>query len=415
MLKKVLFITYDGLTDPLGSSQIVPYINIISSNVSQTYVLSFEKNFPFSISRKNFIGINSVSLLEDIKWIPIRFTSGLGLFGKIFDLLKMYSITLFLLISKGVNIIHARGHPTAVTAVIMKIFFRFRKLHFIFDFRGLWVDERVDKGGWNTERNFHKFQFNLFKSIERYLLKKADAIVVLTRAMKLELLNRGFKDKFIEVIPCCCNYELFNIDPFKRKTIRKQLKLNHDDLILGYIGSVGSMYRFEDLFNSFIKLQALKKNVYLLFLTNDLHAAQIISSSYLPEKLIKDHVIIKKVSYSEMPDYMSAIDISIFFLKNSYARLGTSPTKFAESLASGVPVICNNGIGDLDDHVTNNNFGKLIFSEESKKSGSENFIDAIDFVLTLDRAKLREQSKHIYGLEVAKFRYTNVYKFLKTK
>ena len=47
MNKKSLYITYDGLSDPLGGSQIVPYLKIISQNRSLS-VLSFEKEKNFN-------------------------------------------------------------------------------------------------------------------------------------------------------------------------------------------------------------------------------------------------------------------------------------------------------------------------------------------------------------------------------
>ena len=42
-MQKILYITYDGLLDPLGSSQILPYIYNIALN-KNLYILSFEKN-----------------------------------------------------------------------------------------------------------------------------------------------------------------------------------------------------------------------------------------------------------------------------------------------------------------------------------------------------------------------------------
>ena len=43
LMRKVLFITYDGLLDPLGRSQILPYIIGLSKKRIGFSVLSFEK------------------------------------------------------------------------------------------------------------------------------------------------------------------------------------------------------------------------------------------------------------------------------------------------------------------------------------------------------------------------------------
>ena len=38
-----LFITYDGILDPLGSSQILPYLFGLASKGVKVHILSFEK------------------------------------------------------------------------------------------------------------------------------------------------------------------------------------------------------------------------------------------------------------------------------------------------------------------------------------------------------------------------------------
>ena len=39
--KKVVFLSYDGITDPLGQSQILPYLFGISSKELQNYYCKF--------------------------------------------------------------------------------------------------------------------------------------------------------------------------------------------------------------------------------------------------------------------------------------------------------------------------------------------------------------------------------------
>ena len=41
--QNVVFLTYDGLLDPLGGSQILPYLIGISNHTNAVHVLSFEK------------------------------------------------------------------------------------------------------------------------------------------------------------------------------------------------------------------------------------------------------------------------------------------------------------------------------------------------------------------------------------
>ena len=43
------------------------------------------------------------------------------------------------------------------------------------DFRGLWADERITKGGWNMELFWHRVQFRTLKRIEQFSLKHSSA------------------------------------------------------------------------------------------------------------------------------------------------------------------------------------------------------------------------------------------------
>ena len=42
-MKNILFISYDGMTDPLGQSQVIPYLQGLSKKGFQFYLLSCEK------------------------------------------------------------------------------------------------------------------------------------------------------------------------------------------------------------------------------------------------------------------------------------------------------------------------------------------------------------------------------------
>src|SRR6266566_7630935 len=69
---------------------------------------------------------------------------------------------------------------------------------------------------------------------------------------------------------------------------------------------------------------------------------------------------VTQVSPAEVPRYLLAADIAISFIKNCYSKQSSSPTKIAEYLASGLPVICNAGVGDLDKLIAENQVGALL-------------------------------------------------------
>ena len=85
--KKVVFLSYDGITDPLGQSQILPYLFGISSNKSyKITIVSFEKT-------NNYLQNKDVILdkLEKnhIEWAPLKYTKRPPILSTIWDIYKL--------------------------------------------------------------------------------------------------------------------------------------------------------------------------------------------------------------------------------------------------------------------------------------------------------------------------------------
>jgi hypothetical protein len=84
--KKSLFISYDGLLDQLGTSQILPYLEGLVSHLDELHVISFEKR-----NKMNQLGVKLSQQLIDkrIHWHPLIFSNKVGLLGKVCDAVKL--------------------------------------------------------------------------------------------------------------------------------------------------------------------------------------------------------------------------------------------------------------------------------------------------------------------------------------
>ena len=102
-------------------------------------------------------------------------------------------------------------------------------------------------------------------------------------------------------------------------------------------------------------------------------------------------------TYGEIPDLIALADASVFFIKAGVSGKAVSPTKQAELLAMGIPVVCNAGIGDCDEILGNTGAG-IVVDEMTEKA----FLDAAAWLrarhgyshdeirrLALDRLSLR--------------------------
>src|SRR5688500_17875796 len=82
LMKKILFISYDGMTDPLGQSQVIPYLTGLTKYGYEFTILSCEKPDRFRKDRENI-----VELLKPypVNWVSIPYHKKPPVFSSIYD------------------------------------------------------------------------------------------------------------------------------------------------------------------------------------------------------------------------------------------------------------------------------------------------------------------------------------------
>ena len=398
--KKVLFISYDGLLDQLGASQILPYLEGLASKVDKMHVISFEKKEKIN---KRSLELNQRLENKGIRWHPLIFSSKYGVLGKVFDAIKMQCFSFYLSWKNSIDIVHCRSHLPAITGSVIKLIFGPKLL---FDFRGLWVDERIDKGGWNMEFFFHRMQYKFFKIIERFLISGADHIVVLTEKVIREVKLLGKKNiEEISVIPCCADYSHFKIFD-DCSSLKKDLDIPEHSTVIGYLGSVGKMYMIKEMLFFFKAYIAYHPSSILLIITEEIDNFMAIATNELNSEQLSS-IRIRSASRENVPRYINIMDMMAMFCVPSYARIAACPTKMGESLACGVPIISNEGIGDVSEIISKVRGGIMLHDTSScsiaygiKEIQKRNFLSGNE---------LRESSEDIFSLDLGIEKYAKVY------
>lgn len=394
----ILFISYDGLSDPLGQSQILPYLIGLSNNYSIT-IISCEKKERLEKEKNNLIRALNIA---KINWEFIYFEENTNLFSKYNYSKTLKKLALKVLITNDVKLIHCRSYPAANIGLYLNKKFN---IPFVFDIRGFWADERLEGKIWNMYNPLHLTLYLFFKIREIKFFKNASHIVSLTHKGK-SIIENKFKinSNKITVIPCCVDLEIFK--PINDKINNKQaIGFNENDKILIYIGSVGTWYLTNEVINCFKIWHKQDNNFKLLILTKDNNAINELTNNL--DINIKNAIKSISVPHNLVPTYLSLACASIFFIKNSYSKQASSPTKMAESWAMNVPIITNSGIGDNDIYFNQNNGGVLInnFSNES-------FINAYNDFLNLNKNNFRSIAEndfnHLNGIE----KYNNIYNLI---
>src|SRR5882757_9555379 len=84
--KKILFISYDGMTDPLGQSQVIPYLLGLSKKGFQFYLLSCEK--PEAFERNKDV-VNKMLEGYAIEWHPVQYTKKPPVLSTLKDIINL--------------------------------------------------------------------------------------------------------------------------------------------------------------------------------------------------------------------------------------------------------------------------------------------------------------------------------------
>lgn len=399
-----LFISYDGLTDPLGGSQILPYVRSIAAHPRDVHVLSFEKPARYAASG----GELAARLLEEgIGWTPLAFSTG-GKAAKAWDLARMYAAAVKLVAKHRFRIVHCRSYQAAEVGRLLKRVFRTKLL---FDMRGLWVDERMDGGIWSQDRGSDRLAYGYYKRVERGLLKSADHVVALTNRVVPELRRMApGMDAGVSVIPCCADFSHFSVPSVEsRDATRDELGIPRDAVVLSYLGSLGTWYCVEEMLAVFATATRCLPNVHMLMITRDWkpdHDALLTSLG----PGLTDRLHVRSATRDEVPPLIGASDVMLSFIKPAYSKMASSPTKLAEAFACGVPAICNPGVGDVDDQLESLGAGVLM----DLASSSEPAIvkAAVEKALAMRGKELRERAKPLLDLPQAVVAYREVYECL---
>jgi glycosyltransferase involved in cell wall biosynthesis len=357
--KRVLFISYDGMTDPLGQSQVIPYLQGLSKQGHAITILSFEKPGRFEKGKSH---IESLLQPYGIEWQPVSYTKSPPVLSTIWDVYRMRTRAFALHAKNNFSLVHCRSYIAALVGLAFK---RKKGIPFIFDMRGFYADERVDGGLWELSSPLYKRVYDFFKKKEREFLTEADYTISLTAAAKNIIHGWNYIPNQpipIEVIPCCADLDKFspaNVDRLKKAELQNKLGIKEGQFVLSYLGSVGTWYMLDEMLDFFSVLLEHKPEAKFLFITNE--PKELILNKAVLKNIATDRFIISAVAHAEVPTWLSLSDYSIFFIKPVFSKQASSPVKQGELMGMGIPHICNTGVGDVDDILANSSAGIVVY------------------------------------------------------
>jgi len=401
--KRILFISYDGMTDPLGQSQVIPYLAGLTEYGYEFTILSCDKPDKYA-DHKEYV----INLMKpySIKWISIPYHKKPPVLSSYYDFLMLKKKAKELYKKEKFDMVHTRpGVPTLVALWLKKKY----RVKFFNDIRGFWADERVDGGMWNMKNPLFRAIYKWFKKKENECLEIADCNTCLTFKAKEEMLSWNIPNQPIPitVIPCSADMELFNpenIDTNLKTALQEELNIKDNDFIISYLGSIGGWYLTDEMMQ-FCKIASRKiPGAKFLFISPHSHSIIAAAKKF---GIPGEKILVKYGKRHEVPVLLSFSKYSIFFIKPCYSKLSSSPTKHGEIMAMGIPVITNAGVGDVEKIVEKYKSGFVLkqLNEQQFLLTSESISKGIFF----DKKEIRNGAREFYDLQNAIDKYREIY------
>jgi len=215
-------------------------------------------------------------------------------------------------------------------------------------------------------------------------LKLDSKISVVSDSLKRLLSSLKMPSQNIAVNHCLVN-ELFRYDSESREDIRKNFRINKDEILL--IFSSGGTANWQ---NNEIIISLANKGIKVLNLSQ--------------KEIQHKNIINKFVSYQDVYKYLSAADCAFIWRDKSIVNEVASPVKFSEYMACGLPVV-HNGTVDLITNITEEGVDGMLI-----ESISDIEVQTIKrFLLNSDRQKISAKGLGFFEINKIVLSYKQIY------
>jgi glycosyltransferase involved in cell wall biosynthesis len=253
-------------------------------------------------------------------------------------------------------VLHCRGEAAGEWA--LAIAKRVKGSAIVTDVRGAWPEELLYAQGFDGPSSapaplLHDYHHSLARL--HLVLASSDAVLSVSPGMLDWLLSLGVDARRLLYVPCCVSDVVHDENVRARK--RQELGIA-DRFVLSYSGTATRYQHLEDGVGAFFRaVQAVVPDAYLLCTTAHEKA---LSLALLESGVDMTRASVLQVPQEQVAAYLSAADAGLILRAPSRMNRFSQPTKFAEYLASGVPVIVSRGTGALPEMVEQGRAGIAI-------------------------------------------------------
>ena len=388
-----LYLSRNGLLEPLGQSQVFAYLRGLSQDYNIT-LITYEKDEDWADKARLQKARTDCKDLG-IRWLPQHFRRWPKIVAPAFSMIRMVWLVRREVRRRDIRLIHARSNIPAATALAVSWI---TGVPFLFDLRSLFPEELI------TARRMRRGSF-LHRAIiwaERLCLAKSAAVISQTHVAVNHLKSvypTELKNQRLVMIPTCADLDRFS-PPLDRPS---------GPTVHGCIGTILSGWFRTDWLAAWLSAVAQDDtDARFDIVTRD--DADRVRVALDPMNKFGDRLMIGPRPSEEMPAAVRGHDLTVmFYAGGEVSELGRSPTRMAEVLGCGLPVVANEGVGDVADIIRQYNVGVIV------KDGSEAAMAVALDELEMLRSdpdlpsRCRKAAEEVFSLEAGTEAYRKIY------
>ncbi|MEK6334195.1 MAG: glycosyltransferase [Acidobacteriota bacterium] len=327
---RLLYLCYLDVREPLVQNQVLPYLRQLAADGNEVHLLTFDSRDAKARTGEEVAAEKNRFSQDGINWTFLTYHKRPSAPATLYDILAGAAKTVRLVRRYKIDVLHARAHIALAMALLAQ---RWTRSRLVFDLRGLVAEEYADAGIWKENSR----PFRAIKKIERAGLVRADEIIVLSERFRDWLVEQRLATAGkIEVIPCCVDLKRFDDDSLTPP----------EGFEVIYAGSVVGLYLLEEMGRFFLALKQQRPDASFRVLT--LTPRERVAEVFRRVGIDAADFHVTAVAPLEVAGLLQRARLGITFRKPAFSQIAASPTKIAEYLAAGLPVVSNSGTGDVD-------------------------------------------------------------------
>jgi glycosyltransferase involved in cell wall biosynthesis len=364
----VTYVSFDSVLTGIGTRQALPYVHELARRGVKINLLSWEPTTPTDDDR-------AVVEVPNVRWEPQQF----GRHGVVGGAGRVVRAAVALRSSDA--LVHARGDMPALAAALAR-------RRFVWDMRAFWLDQRIDGGSLRAGG----LTSQVLRRAQRWAARRSAKVIVLADAAIPDFfaLYGPVKERAdLFVVPTSTDVRNFTVAPFPNGPLR-----------LHSMGSLNRLYDAEGMVSFFDACKEAEAT-----------ELEILATEAPSDVLRRAATTIRTVAPSEIPEALVSCHAGLVLLRPGLGRgrRAAMPTKVAEYLAAGRPIVASRGVGDLDSLIVDHDVGVLCDPHDS-----ESLQAAVEDLRALladhdTPARCRRLAESTFGIEAAGTTFLAVY------